>query len=191
MPGWAHEDPTERVLHRPSTAATLHLAAVAAKGARLFRAADPAYSRTLLHVARTAYQAARRQPDLIAPDDNARFGGGPYADGELDDDFYWAAVEMWLTTDEEVYRREVLSSALHAADAIDPAGFDFDRVTAVGQLDLALAGRHLVDFDRVIGSLRLGAGRLLELQRHRPGASLTPQLRGGIGGPTAGSSTTL
>jgi endoglucanase len=24
MPGWAHEDPTERVLHRPSTAATLH-----------------------------------------------------------------------------------------------------------------------------------------------------------------------
>jgi hypothetical protein len=43
----------------------------------------------------------------------------------------------------------------------------------------------------VIGSLRLGAGRLLELQRHRPGASLTPQLRGGIGGPTAGSSTTL
>ena len=168
MPGWAHEDPTERVLHRPSTAATLHLAAVAAKGARLFHATDPAYTRTLLHAARTAYQAARRHPHLIAPDDHARFGGGPYADDELEDDFYWAAVELWLTTDEEFYRQEVLSSALHMADAFDPAGFDFDRVTAVGQLDLALAGRHLVDHDRVVETLQRGADRLLELQRHQP-----------------------
>ena len=44
MPGWAHEDPTERVLHRPSTAASLQLAAVAAQGARLFRASDPTYA---------------------------------------------------------------------------------------------------------------------------------------------------
>ena len=64
MPGWAHEDPTERVLHRPSTAATLHLAAVAAKGARLFRATEPAYAGTLLEAARTAYDAARRHPHL-------------------------------------------------------------------------------------------------------------------------------
>jgi endoglucanase len=168
MPGWAHEDPTERVLHRPSTAATLHLAAVAAKAARLFRTTDPAYARTLLRAARTAYQAARRRPDLLAPDDNARFGGGPYPDDELEDDFYWAAVEMWLTTDEELYRQDVLSSALHAADAIDPAGFDFDRVMAAGQLDLALAGQHLIDYDRVVESLRLGADRLLELQRRQP-----------------------
>ena len=109
MPGWAHEDPTERVLHRPSTAATLHLAAVAAKGARLFHAIDSAYTRTLLQAARTAYRAARRHPHLIAPDDHARFGGGPYPDDKLDDDLYWAAVELWLTTDEEFYRQEVLS----------------------------------------------------------------------------------
>jgi endoglucanase len=168
MPGRAHEDPTQRVLHRPSTAATLHLAAVAAKGARLFHAVDPAYTGTLLQVARTAYQAARRHPHLIAPDDHARFGGGPYPDDELGDDFYWAAVELWLTTDEEFYREEVLSSAAHEADAFHTAGFDFDQVTAVGQLDLALIGRHPVDFDRVIETLQLGADRLLELQRHQP-----------------------
>ena len=91
MPGWAHEDPTERVLHRPSTAASLHLAAVAAQAARLFRATEPAYARTLLQAARTAYQAARRHPRLIAPDDHAKFGGGPYSDDRLEDDFYWAA----------------------------------------------------------------------------------------------------
>ena len=58
MPGWPHEDPIERMLHRPSTTATLHLAAAAAKGARLFRVTDPAYTRTLLEAARTAYDAA-------------------------------------------------------------------------------------------------------------------------------------
>jgi endoglucanase len=168
LPGWPHKDPTERVLHRPSTAATLHLAAVAAQGARLFRSPDPAYARTLLQVARTAYGAARRHPHLIAPDDHAQFGGGPYADDELEDDFYWAAVELWLTTDEEFYRQEVLASDQHATDAFDPAGFDFDRVTAVGQLDLALAGSHIVDQNRVVDSLRHGADRLLELQRQQP-----------------------
>ena len=168
MPGWAHEDPTERVLHRPSTAATLHLAAVAAKGARLFHAIDSAYTRTLLQAARTAYRAARRHPHLIAPDDHARFGGGPYPDDQLDDDLYWAAVELWLTTGEEFYRQEVLSSALHVADAFDPAGFDFDRVAAAGRLDLALAGRHFVDYDQVVDTLQRGADRLLVLQRHQP-----------------------
>ena len=32
LPGWPHEDPTRRVLHRPSTSASLHLAATAAQG---------------------------------------------------------------------------------------------------------------------------------------------------------------
>ena len=168
MPGWAHEDPTERVLHRPSTAATLHLAAVAAQAARLFRATDPAYARTLLEAARTAYEAALRHPRLIAPDDHAQFGGGPYADDELEDDFYWAAAELWLATGEDLYRQEVLSSAQHAADAFDPAGFDFDRVTAPGRLDLALAGSDLADHEQVVDSVGLGADRLLELQSQQP-----------------------
>ena len=168
LPGWAHEDPTERVLHRPSTAATLHLAAVAAKGARLFDATDRAYARRLLEAARTAYHAAQRHPHLSAPDDHARFGGGPYADDELEDDFYWAAVELWLTTNEELYRQEVLSSAEHAAEAFDEAGFDFDRVAALGRLDLALAGHHLTDYNRVVDSVRHGADRLMEVQRQQP-----------------------
>ena len=137
MPGWAHEDATERVLHRPSTAAGLHLAAVTAQGARLFRPTDPAYARVLLDAGRTAYAAALRHPGLIAPDDHAQFGGGPYADDRLEDDFYWAAAELWLATGEEAYRQQLVSSDQHAADAFDPSGFDFDRVTAPARLDLA------------------------------------------------------
>jgi endoglucanase len=168
MPGWAHEDPTERVVHRPSTAATLQLAAVAAQGARLFRAGEPAYAGTLLAAARVAYQAAQRQPGLIAPDDHARFGGGPYSDNRLEDDFYWAAAELWLATGEDGYREHLASSDQHGADAFDMTGFDFDRVTAPARLDLALVGNDLIDHQQVVESVRLGADRLLELQREQP-----------------------
>jgi endoglucanase len=167
MPGWAHEDPTERVLHRPSTAASLQLAAVAAQGARLFRASDPTYARILLAAARVAYQAAQRHPRLIAPDDHARFGGGPYADDRLEDDFYWAAAELWLATCEDAYREHLTSSEQHTADAFAVTGFDFDRVTAPARLDLALLGSDLADHEQVVKSVRVGAERLLELQRRQ------------------------
>jgi endoglucanase len=168
MPGWAHKDPTERVLHRPSTAASLHLAAVAAQGARLFRPTDPGYAGVLLDAARTAYAAALLHPQLIAPDDHAQFGGGPYADDRLEDDFYWAAAELWLATGDEAYRQQLASSDQHAADAFDPSGFGFDRVTAPARLDLALAGSDLVDHAAVIESVLRGADRLVELQREQP-----------------------
>ena len=48
LPGLPHEDPTTRVLHRPSTAATLHVAAVAAVAARTF--AGTPYAARLLAV---------------------------------------------------------------------------------------------------------------------------------------------
>jgi endoglucanase len=168
IPGWAHQDPTVRVLHRPSTAATLHLAAVAAQGARLLRTTDRRYADRLLAAARTAHRAAHAEPHLIAPDDEGAFGGGPYGDPDVTDDFYWAAAELWLATGAESYLGEVLGSAQHTADVFDPAGFDFDRVAGPARLDLATAGTGLPDHDRVRDTVRDAAHRLLELQRRQP-----------------------
>jgi endoglucanase len=92
------------------------------KGARLFRSADLAYAGTLLTAARAAYEAAQRHRDLIAPDDHAQFGGGPYGDDWLEDDWYWAAVELWLATSDDRYRRHLLSSPEHITDAFDVTG---------------------------------------------------------------------
>jgi endoglucanase len=153
VPGWPHLDPTTRVLHRPSTAATLHLAAVAAQGARLLRDDDPAYADRLLTTARTAYRAARTHPDLIAPDDEGRFGGGPYGDPDVTDDFGWAGTALWLATGDDQYRAVV--GAFH----LD--GFDFDRVSAPAALDLAIAGEPA-------GNVREAADRLIGLQRDQP-----------------------
>ena len=168
LPGWPHLDPTERVLHRPSTTAALHLAAAAAAGARHFRPVDPAYAHRLELAARSAYDAARRHPDVLAPDDHARHGGGPYDDSAVGDDLYWAAAELWLATGDHAYEAEVLRSPEHATDPFDAAGFDFDAVSATARLDLALHGDGLADHDRVVQSLRAGADRLLALQAQQP-----------------------
>ena len=168
MPGRADQDPTERVLHRPSTPATLQLAAAAAHAARLLGGTDPGYARRLLAAATTAFAAAQRHPRLVPPDDHARFGGGPYDDDRFDDDFYWAAAELWLATGEDRYRRLVLGSPEHRTDPFDPAGFDCDRVSAPARIDLALAGPTLDGHAAVVESVRRGADRLLDLQARQP-----------------------
>ncbi len=168
VPIWPHLDPTERVLHRPSTPATLHLAAVAAHAARLLGDRDPAYARTLLRAARTAYEAARRHPDLLPPDDHARFGGGPYPDDDVTDDFYWAATELWLATGEGGYRDDLEHSPEHTRDCFDLAGFDYDRVTAPARIDLALAGLEGDDHRRTVDGVRAAADRLLDVQSAQP-----------------------
>jgi endoglucanase len=169
MPGLPHEDPTRRVLHRPSTVATLHLAAVAAQGARVLGPADASYAARLLAAARTAYAAARDRPLLVAPDDEGRFGGGPYGDDEPADDRYWAAVQLWLATGEPEFLADLTRSDQHTADVFDPAGFDFDRVGAPAMLDLALvAGTDLPDRDRVRAGVVAAADRLRALQAAQP-----------------------
>ena len=162
MPGLPHDDPTERVLHGPSTAATLHLAAVAALGARLLGTDRP------LAAARAAWRAARAHPDLIAPDDEGRHGGGPYGDPVLADDFYWAAAELWLATGEDEFRDFLRDSPEHTADAFDLGGFDFDRVTGPARLDLATGERRLPEHDRIVRDVCDAAERLRDLQSRQP-----------------------
>ena len=166
VPGWAHEDPTRRVLHRPSTPATLQLSAAAAHGARYFAATDPPYSARLLAAARTAYDAAAQHPRLTAPDDHALYGGGPYNDDDPTDDHYWAAAELWLTTRDQGYRHDLLASPLHTANAFTAAGFD--NVAAPARLDLAMHGVDLPDHRDTRDSVLDAAHDLLTLQAAQP-----------------------
>ena len=73
---------------------------------------------------------------MYAPDSDAT-GGGAYGDTHLDDEFYWAAAELYLTTGQGGYRTEVLSSPTHSADVFPRGGFGWQSVGALGRLDLA------------------------------------------------------
>ena len=170
-----HEDPRPRYVHRPSTAATLNLAAAAAQGARLYAEHDPASADTLLVAARNAWDAAKAHPEIFAPDTNSldpNPGGGPYNDTNLGDEFYWAAAQLFLTTGEDEYRDAVLASPYHVGGAQDdiwrPTGFDWGFTAAAGRLDLATVPNNLPGRGEVIASVLEGADRYLAVQAGEP-----------------------
>jgi endoglucanase len=90
------DDPIERYLQPPSTAATLNLAANGAQCARVWHHIDKAFAAKCLAAAERAWDAAKANPAIYAPEGGE--GGGPYDDKDVTDDFYWAATELYITT---------------------------------------------------------------------------------------------
>ncbi|NRQ15712.1 glycoside hydrolase family 9 protein [Ensifer sesbaniae] len=168
LPG---DDPQPRALHRPSTAATLDVAAVAAQGARLFAGPDPTFSARLLAAARKAWVAANANPTLFAPRSDGLAGGGDYDDDSISDEFFWAAAELYLTTGDDAYLDVLRASPLWAADTLSPGGaFDWRNVAGFARLQLALYGTRLPDGDRdaIRNSVLSAARHFLSLQQTEP-----------------------
>ncbi|MFE1958906.1 glycoside hydrolase family 9 protein [Streptomyces sp. NPDC059479] len=130
-------DDQQRELHRPSTAATLNLAATAAQCARVYAPYDAAFAARCLDSARRAWTAARANPNLIAPDSDGN-GGGAYGDATVSDEFYWAGAELYATTGEAAYRDVVTASPWHTSSgAFTSFGFGWADTAALGRIVLA------------------------------------------------------
>lgn len=97
-----HEDPQQRALVPPSTAATLNLAAVAAQCARIWKDIDSGFANICLNAANRAWDAAQANPNDIYSG-NYDNGGGGYGDANVSDEFYWAAAELYITTGNSKY----------------------------------------------------------------------------------------
>jgi endoglucanase len=164
LPTKPADDSYTRYLHRPSTAATLNLAATAAQGARLFRPYDAEYADSLQAAAETAWDAAVATPNLYAPAADGTNGGGAYDDNDVSDEFYWAAAELYLTTGDVKYEDYVLSSPLHTADVFTLGGFDWGHTAALGRLDLATVDSDIPDRDAIQASVVAGADSLIDVQ---------------------------
>lgn len=99
-----------RILKPVTTKSTLTFAATAAQFARLYAGFDEAYSNELLKEAEAAYKAAMENNELYAPPAEA-YHAGPYFDFEkFDDDFYWAACELYLSTGDETFMKDMKES---------------------------------------------------------------------------------
>jgi endoglucanase len=109
-----HDDPTERYLLPPSTAATLNLAANAAQASRVWRTIDKAFAERCLVAAERAWLAALANPAILVakggPAGGAFPGGGSFDDDKVGDDFYWAASELFITTKKKEYRTYLTKS---------------------------------------------------------------------------------
>lgn len=145
LPTAPAEDRETRYLYYPTTGATLNLAAVAAQAARVWKDVDPAFSARCLQAARRAFAAAQRHPDIYAYD---RFSGsGGYGDGDLTDEAYWAAAELFATTGEAAYAKLLRDSPLFLASptaGAKPTGdISWGSVGALGTITLALTPNAL------------------------------------------------
>jgi endoglucanase len=122
-------DPQPRYLYPPSTAATLNVAAVGARCARVYARWDKALAARCLTAADKAWKAAQVHPAIYAPDGGE--GGGAYDDTKVTDEFSWAAAELFATTGKQSYKKAI-TTQLKAAD-----GFSWQETG--GLADLALA----------------------------------------------------
>jgi endoglucanase len=132
LPTPPQDDPEPRLLYPPSTAATLNMAATAAQAARIWRPIDPAFADTCLHAAERAWHAARRNPEIYAA--QGFTGSGGYGDTHLSDEFYWAAAELYATTQAPEFGVAVRAAPEFRAPLAEP---NWGSTAALGTITLA------------------------------------------------------
>jgi endoglucanase len=145
IPTMPDQDGIKRYLRPVSTAATLNLAAVAAQGARLWQKLDPAFSARCLTAAEAAFAAAKKNPAVRA--EPMVQGGGAYGDGDTDDELYWAAGELFVTTGKPAYKDELVRSRFHTPKpgvvASVAGNVGWDHVAPLGKITLAVVPNAL------------------------------------------------
>ncbi|MBR6967458.1 MAG: glycoside hydrolase family 9 protein [Ruminococcus sp.] len=140
------DDDMKRIVKPPTTAATLNLAACAAQASRLWKNLDSDFSKKCLTAAENAFAAAEKHPSMLAPLDES-IGGGAYGDTDVDDEFYWAAMELFITTGDNKYYKAAadsdlfleVPSTLGGGESVDTVGsFDWGNTAALGTFSAAL-----------------------------------------------------
>lgn len=166
LPTPPHLDEERRVLYPVSTAATLNLAAAAAQCARIWRSSDKDFAERCLRAAESAYAAAEHNPEVYFIADFS--GSGMYGDSDVQDEFFWAAAELFITTGKSQYRKALQTSHHYgAAPEQEPAWPD---VAPLGLISLALLPNDLPATE--IAALRkriIAAADLFRAERKRSG----------------------
>ena len=136
LPLAPHLDTENRYVHAPSTAATLNFAAVGAQCYRVYQEYDSELADKCLTQAKIAYQAALKNPAIYASADDAT-GGGPYDDTDVNDEFYWAAAELYIATGDEIYAADMKASPLYESAL---SGMSWQATYPLGMISLATVG---------------------------------------------------
>ncbi|HEV8689402.1 MAG TPA: glycoside hydrolase family 9 protein, partial [Ideonella sp.] len=100
-----HQASAERYVVQKTTAAALDFAAVMAQGSRVFAAFEkqrPGLSARMLAASKAAWAWAQKNPGVIFKQPPDIHTGG-YDDAQLDDEFAWAAAELYTTTRDDHY----------------------------------------------------------------------------------------
>jgi len=158
LPTPPQDDTQERLLYPPTTAATLNLAATAAQGARIWKTLDPGFAAECRAAAERAWAAAKRNLEVYAT--SSFTGSGGYGDGDVSDEFYWAAAELFVTTGKGEYR-DALTASPHFREAPGEPGWP--QTATLGTITLATRPSKLAEGEvqRLRAALAATADRFL------------------------------
>lgn len=142
-----HEATNKRYVVAKGTAATLNYAALASKAYRVLSAYEndfPGLAEKCLQHAKYAWQWAMLNPDLpyVQPED---IHTGGYGDRNFDDEWFWAAAELYLSTGESEYKSVLLEKYSK------PVVPTWNRVYALGAMSLLNQYASLPDEIRATG----------------------------------------
>ena len=110
----------QRYIVQKSVTAALDFAAVMAQSSRLFAPYEedyPGFSKRALLAAEKAYTWAQKHPadyynqNLLNQKFQPAIATGEYGDTHADDEFFWAATELYFSTGKEMYREEAVKKA--------------------------------------------------------------------------------
>lgn len=111
-----HEATEERYVVQKTTAAALNFAAVMAQAARVFRNFNhikPGFSDSCITAAVQAWEWAKKNPEVLYVQDemnkehNPAITTGAYGDKNINDEFVWAAIELYVSTKNDKYYKAV------------------------------------------------------------------------------------
>ncbi len=157
IPTPPHQSTETRYLYPPSTSATLHLAGIGAQCARIWATIDPTFSAQCLAAATKAYDAAVANPEIYAYDNFT--GSGPYGDTNVNDEFYWAAAELFITTGDSQYQtdRDTREASLPSNTSIIGQALAWPNMFLAGDLS------RLAQTSSATGGSNTPAGRIIAL----------------------------
>jgi len=154
---------SQRYVIGKSVTAALDYAAVMAVASRVYSEFNDAFSgvsERYKQNALRAYRWARQNPSSLYQQPND-VSTGAYGDRDANDEFSWAAAELFLTTEDTVFLDDFLKY-----DANPGSNLSWSTVDALGYISLANSGRKLLGderFAQVVERLVQAANMQLEL----------------------------
>lgn len=134
-------DKGKRYFIGKSTAATLDFAAVMAMAGRIYRNLETqkVFADTCIVRAKRAWDWAVKNPEMFFTKNPDGVGTGEYNDNSLiNDEFLWAAAELFITTEDSIYKDSIRVSRLKYAPVSwqSPGGIaSFSLATVANKLD--------------------------------------------------------
>jgi endoglucanase len=101
------EAPKDRKVIGKSTAAALHLAAIGAMASRIYEPFLPEYGQKCLTAANKAWAWAEKNPTVYYAKNPEDVKTGAYNDTDLNEEFFWAASELYATTKKEIFYNRI------------------------------------------------------------------------------------